>query len=133
MADQITILKLRNVAYQKEHTNLRNAITVVKFQIEKIKESIEKAKVKELKDLEEFEKSVDQITAKFRSGLEIYVSDSINLGLKCLTSHNFLLDRLFFNFYVPPLLFGISLSFQRSNVSNFFRNYIPSFRSFFLN
>ncbi|KAK6636573.1 hypothetical protein RUM43_010235 [Polyplax serrata] len=79
---QITTLRLRNAAYQREHTNLRNAITVVKYQIENIKESIGKAKARELEELEEFEKSVDEITEKFRSGPENYDRRSLMERLK---------------------------------------------------
>lgn len=67
-------LKLRDKAYQREQSNLRNSITVIRFQIEKIKESIENAKRNELEQLKEFEKAVDEITEKFRSAPAIYVS-----------------------------------------------------------
>lgn len=73
-SDEILTLKLRDKAYQKEHTSLRNAVTIVKYQIEKIRESISKVKASELKDLEIFEKTVDEITEKFRSGPSLYVS-----------------------------------------------------------
>lgn len=76
-------LKVRDKAYQKEHSNLRNAITVVRYKIDKIKESITLLKASDLKDLENFEKAVDEISQKFRSGPALYVSLINNFYLFC--------------------------------------------------
>ncbi|EEB13733.1 conserved hypothetical protein [Pediculus humanus corporis] len=79
---QLTAMKLRNAACQKEHINLRNGITVVKYQIEKIKEKIDETKKREIKDLEEFEKTVDEITEKFKSGSRIYNREKLMEKIK---------------------------------------------------